>query len=265
VLLLFGGCDLRVDVLLRRVYLELVAHTWPGWRVRWAHDGIVDLVRYVGLPASTVEQPPEGHTSRPECLTAPRWGATIVSIRWEDGRLGLHAMHPAPRYVLSCGADAVLDALKKDDRERRAALPSRMRHVASRAEKGSPSVRSELDGKTKTLVTHQRNLPDGGVHIDLPARRISAWSQVTSHLCAMRGQAAQGWPGWTFDSREDRFEEHTTLADGRLTFEVPPDAELLAEVVELLGRPRSDGPSVPAAVRAEILEDAVGRRAKRPR
>ena len=34
-LLLFGGEDIRFDVPLRRVYIELLGKVWKDWRVQW--------------------------------------------------------------------------------------------------------------------------------------------------------------------------------------------------------------------------------------
>jgi len=53
-LTLFGGEDIRFDVPLRRIYLELLGKVWKGWQVRWAHNGIVDLADYVGYPRDKV-------------------------------------------------------------------------------------------------------------------------------------------------------------------------------------------------------------------
>jgi hypothetical protein len=54
VLLMFGGEDVRIDVSLRRVYLDLLRHVWSGWDVRWAYEGIADVADYVGHPREAV-------------------------------------------------------------------------------------------------------------------------------------------------------------------------------------------------------------------
>src|SRR5262245_59489595 len=54
VLLLFGGGDLRYDVPIRRVWLQMLRRVWQGWEIRWAYEGIADMADYVGYPRDNV-------------------------------------------------------------------------------------------------------------------------------------------------------------------------------------------------------------------
>jgi hypothetical protein len=53
-LLFFAGGALGDNLPLRRVYLQMLALVWPGWQLRWADDGLADIVRYVGDDTSKV-------------------------------------------------------------------------------------------------------------------------------------------------------------------------------------------------------------------
>jgi hypothetical protein len=53
-LLFFGGGALEHSLPLRRVYLQMLAHFWPGWELQWAHNGLLDLARYVGVDSGKI-------------------------------------------------------------------------------------------------------------------------------------------------------------------------------------------------------------------
>jgi len=60
-------------------YLDTARRTWPGWDVRWAHDGISELARYAGLDTGGVEDPAHGSREDQFQLQLERsHGATAV-------------------------------------------------------------------------------------------------------------------------------------------------------------------------------------------
>jgi hypothetical protein len=96
VLLWFGGEDVMYEVVLRRVHLELMAHLWPGWSVRWADGGVADMADYVGHPRSAVlsertEPATESRAAVVDVLREgnPDWSETIASIRFASGAVGV--------------------------------------------------------------------------------------------------------------------------------------------------------------------------------
>jgi hypothetical protein len=52
---------------LRAAYLDAVTRTWPGWQVRWAFNGLADLIDHLGGDISQIRR----DTSEPETLY---WG-----------------------------------------------------------------------------------------------------------------------------------------------------------------------------------------------
>ncbi len=53
-LIWFGGEDILCDPLLLSVHLALMQCNWTGWEVLWAHHGVLDIARYLGLPLEEV-------------------------------------------------------------------------------------------------------------------------------------------------------------------------------------------------------------------
>ena len=89
VLLFYGGSDILYDVPLRNVLLGLMKNNWPGWEIRWAHEGIADLAAYVGYPTDKVLSVREA--SRHEASLAPpeekKWVDLVASVAFSEQEL----------------------------------------------------------------------------------------------------------------------------------------------------------------------------------
>ncbi len=89
VLLFYGGEDILYDVPLRNGLLRLMKNNWPGWEIRWAHEGIADLAAYVGYPAEKVLAVREA--SRHEASLAPpeekKWVDLVASVAFSEQEL----------------------------------------------------------------------------------------------------------------------------------------------------------------------------------
>lgn len=81
VLLLFGGEGTSFDPFEHRIYLKLLGCVWPGWQLRWAYDGLLDLTRYLGLPDEIVAVPELRERNQAAPVRAGR--ETLVSWRGE--------------------------------------------------------------------------------------------------------------------------------------------------------------------------------------
>lgn len=57
-LLLRGGIAVRYILPVRHAYLEMARTSWPRWRVEWAHRGVVDVARHVGLATPGLDRKP---------------------------------------------------------------------------------------------------------------------------------------------------------------------------------------------------------------
>ncbi len=201
-LLLYGGEDLKYDIRLRRVYLGLLQLAWPDWTIEWAHDGIAEIARYVG-----VQIPETRDDVNPATLEAPQekeWVSFIGSFVLEDGALRLFPLG----YFASSEALLTGPGLLEDARQR-------------------PGFESlQLDDWLKP-----NDFPAGGFHIDVPKRQIVYWS---AHDPDQLQHIQGAWPGWDVRWLEDRYEDHLALTGGKLIFPAYAVGDLLARLEGML-------------------------------
>ncbi len=235
VMRVFGGSDPMIDVPLRRVYLALLRETWPGWDVGWAEDGVLDLAREAGHAdlASLVWQPPIEPASKLAPLPLARLVPNAVaSVRWADGRLGVYATLAHPEAVLALPASDLLARLVALEA---ASPPVRAVHfVSARSFRGPPRGELRADG-TLVVASGGGVWPGGSLHLDVGAKTISAWWGRSGNLAVLGRIARRCSPDWTFVSWGSRFEEHTAATGGRLSWDAPPERQLLDDACELLG------------------------------
>ncbi|HEX4815194.1 MAG TPA: hypothetical protein VFV66_20825 [Nonomuraea sp.] len=124
-------------IMSRSVLLDVLALTWPGWRVEWLYQGLADvLVRlgedlrqvHVGVSSFLRRLRPAGH-----------YRGCLVTVA-EMGGIRAYALLNAPVEVVAMG-ERVLSRLP-----------------------------------TEALTTALHQTPDSGVHFDLVARQAWLWS-----------------------------------------------------------------------------------------
>ncbi|MGK5552329.1 hypothetical protein ACSNOI_12000, partial [Actinomadura kijaniata] len=82
---------------------EVLRRTWPGWDVRWAHDGQGDLVSYVGGdPASVHDHDPDDAQPLKPCEPPDGWPCCAVTV---GGRV--YALENDPSDLLEHGPELV--------------------------------------------------------------------------------------------------------------------------------------------------------------
>lgn len=211
-LLWYGGQDVMHDVPLRRVHLGILAASWDGWAVSWAHEGLADLARAVGHPVEAVlvaggePEPPPGPPQDPS------WIDTAVTVA-ELGEVRILASDADPDTLAALGP-ALLDAAR--------------RH----------GTRDPVDWAVRTF-------PRGGVHLDVERRQVEVWLAAPWEDRARRLAAA--WPGWTVIDHADRYEGQLAAAGGRLTFPRVDEEALVAKVrARVLAEDRDHSGLVPA-------------------
>ncbi|AZM49496.1 hypothetical protein DMB38_30260 [Streptomyces sp. WAC 06738] len=190
----------------RRAVLTVLGRTWPGWRIRWAYDGLEDVAAYVGADPGLVRSarsradPEPPATAEPEPADPGEESALAVTVADGDG----------------IRAYAVFEEELQDLLDR------------------GPVVAGQLP--RAALTDRLDTIPAGGLHVDTVRRRVCAWT-----LLYFAGTAAAGprrWPGWEWTFWADRYEEHERAAAGALGFARPglrPGAALLAQRLERLG------------------------------
>lgn len=210
VLLFFGGEDILYDVPLRNGLLRLMKNNWPGWEIRWAHEGIADLAAYVGYPIDKVLAVHE--TSRQgACLVPPeekKWVDLVASVAFSEQELLIFPLEGELEVFLT-GGPRLLDGIDKS------------------------YGLSSLD-----LMEWTSRFPVGGFHIDVEGKKLQVWHAEPRPELTLRLQAV--WPGWEIINQRSSYESQINCTYGRLQFQKLSQPELLAQLkTMLLGEPTS--------------------------
>lgn len=231
VLLWFGGEDVMHDVPLRRVQFALMRRLWPDWEVRWAHEGIVDIAEYVGVPRREVLSAQAARDRSGPSLAPPEerdWVTDVVAVRSSRGVLRLFPLDFAhPPDLLSAGPQ-LLDAAS--------------------AEAGH----SQLDWAAWTQI-----FPAGGSLVDEAERLVAFWCAADAPDCLAR--VTKAWPGWDVRWLREDYEAWAALLGG--AFRLPPvdSLSLRTRACEaLLAAPGRDRPQLMLDLLARL--DAEGER-----
>ncbi|MCX5303583.1 hypothetical protein OG304_09005 [Streptomyces sp. NBC_00160] len=219
-LLLFASEGPIASLRTRAATLELLRCAWPGWEVRWLHDGQTGLRTHLGL------DPGERDT---DVYPGP-------ALDRDDEELA----DPDPLVaVVTIGQDRchVLADIDDHPAEEGPALLERLRDAP---EHGSHRLRA-----------------DAGIHVDPERRRVGWWlNTARAHAGALAGR----WPGWTVEFWEDRWAEHERASGGRFAPPAPDRAAALADVrdraLERWAGPRGD---VRARLVAALPHATIGR------
>ncbi|MER5636461.1 hypothetical protein ABT095_05865 [Kitasatospora sp. NPDC002227] len=201
VLLWFTFADSWSDHAAARTAL---ARTWPGWDVRFAHDGIGDLTHHLGLGRGLTRPPGPAETSDPFWYvddedTEP-W--SVVSLRLPDGSVRAWGSGREP-YEHLTGGPGLIDLLGT-----------------------SPASAVPTD------------MPLGGVHFDPAARTVSLWAVQT--VVGVHDWPLPGWEGWTLDFHGDDHTRQAGLLPAAFPLPLPPLPVALRRLGKGLGTPPPD-------------------------
>ncbi|MFY4722888.1 hypothetical protein [Streptomyces sp. LaBMicrA B280] len=167
----FGFADSWAD---HRAARAVLARTWPGWDVRFAHDGMGDLTHQLGVGRDLTRAPGWFETFEPSEFTGDEstepW--SVVSLRLPDGSVRAWGSAWEPIDHLA-GGPALIDLLPAS-----AATPA------------------------------PTDMPYGGVHFDPRARTVSLWAVQT--VTGVHDWPLPGWESWTLDFHGD---DHTRQAE----------------------------------------------------
>jgi hypothetical protein len=205
-MLLFGGEGMS-NPLKHRVTLTLMQRIWgPDWKVAWAAAGIGGFADYLGLPRETARTTYPRSRRDPQDFSPPEeWTTAVLSVRWPDGRLSVHAIEDyAPRFF-----DYRPDVLER---------------LALRK---SPSQLSLPVGVEEGAYS--------GLHLDVAARKADLWvADVIDELAV--------WDGWQLTHHVDRFEVQEEATGGALRFTPLPQREVVDYLAGIYRRLSGDGP-----------------------
>jgi hypothetical protein len=214
VLLWFGGQDLVYDLPLRKAVVALLAHTWPGWEVRWAQGHIEAIARYLGVPLDRVRTEACGDPDA-FCIQEddPEWNDVLVTVRKGSERRCLGVYGEADALLL--GPSGLLPLLD--------AAPTR---------------------------TEWGDFPQGGIHLELDQQVLLYWR--AEPLVSRVGAVRLAWPGWTVEDAGDRVEAHLERLDDPPSLPVGGERELqrgFLEQVRSVGWRKGSNPAAASAAR----------------
>jgi hypothetical protein len=209
-LLLFGGENMACEIGLRRVYLQMAAAMWPGWAVRWADGGLVELADYVGVAEEVVLATPGTEVGALQLSDeAHSWYDSALTVRWEDGSLDAWGSPDRPDRLLALGSDLVEQA---------------------RALRAAP----------QRILPNPTDSPSGGIHIDVAAGQLHVWSADGG--ADIQWLLRERWGPWHSEWLADDWERHVALAEGAFCFPQHSDEEYLNRLVAMLSnRQQVDG------------------------
>ncbi|MFQ6225780.1 hypothetical protein [Nocardia sp. NPDC002869] len=178
----------------RAAYYALLAQAWPGWELRWAYEGIDDIVRYLG-----------------DRYRGDNYGSgPTFSEPWHDR---------SPVYFdpeSDEPDDSLLVTLAVEP-----GAPLRAYHLYNFDNSAfGIGVTLTTALSSTAVVTELPYPPTSGLHLDLGARHAMVWT--IRELAGLRSGWPRLWPGWRLEFQNDRYETQLARCDGRL-FILEPD------------------------------------------
>lgn len=215
ILLFYGGEDILFDIPLRNLYLEIMQHNWPGWELRWAHQGIVDLAAYVGISAEKVYAPDEldkqildgqldTQTSFAQKPVQKRWISTIGTVKFEDKTVWV--------FPISLVGN------------------QSWRYLAQ----GSKLLKFTMDRRVHQSVDLNEwatHFPVAGFHLDESSKTLTLWHANEMYISPQR---ASVWEGWQIKDIGDNYLQHLSLAEGAFQFPKVDEEKLLEQLIKIL-------------------------------
>ncbi|MET8786485.1 hypothetical protein [Streptomyces sp. NPDC004589] len=216
-LLWFAFADSWADHVAARAVL---ARTWPGWDVRFAHDGMGDLTHHLGFGRDLTRSPGWFETFEPSWYADPEdsepW--SVVSVRLSDGSVCAWGSGREPIEHLT-NSPGLIDLI-----------------VASPA--------------TPPLT----DMPYGGIHFDPQARSVSLWAVQTA--VGVHDWPLPGWENWDLEFRGDDHTHQAGLLPADFPFPQRPLGAALRQLVDGLAIPPTD--SVALLARAAAVPGPQG-------
>lgn len=198
-LLFFSSEDMSSEAAHRRAMLTLLGATWDGWEVRWAYEGLADLVDHLGLDRALVRSDPDPTVlDEPVHIEDDEASGNPISVVSAGGALAIYLVDAYPIDLVRLGPD-LLDRL--------AALPPRA---------------------SLTMADH----PSSGLHIDVAARRLDLWLMRTAQDVGLSARVR--WPGWELHLHDDRAGDQVERTGGALVLPPIDDAAQLTSLVQYL-------------------------------
>lgn len=183
VMLVYGGEEASYDPGYRRAVVDLLGITWPGYRIHWCYEQVLDIADYLGLPRATYAMDRAAEYPRhvdPADFSRSDWDpATYVVTVVSSGRPVGPMVH------------AVVETADWEDF---LAGPAVWREVIRLA-----------PYRLEPWYT-----PATGAHFDFEAKQMTVWSHWEG--AGIREALASRWHGWRIDYTGDDPTRHELLS-----------------------------------------------------
>lgn len=186
-LFFLGGCAYTPGLL--RHYLRLLRHYWPGWDVRWADRGIIDIAVAVGVDPDSVrrEERESDYVPRPLATEPPEFVGTLITVV----RSGTVADYGFEEYLTEVLAHG-------------------------------PGLVDALQGRDNVPLIEHDDL-EGGALLDADRREAWVWWR-SKHDERRLNRIARLWPGWAVHYHAEGLRRQVELS-GRDASRIEPDED----------------------------------------
>ncbi len=217
-LLFYGGDKLASSPALRRHFLSMLQAQYAGWKIEWAHQGIIDVAAYIGYDRSKVEitQLDHFYFSHPDDIfrdaeihsddekfsdTESRVGI-IITVKYDENNIFDYAFSgPLIKLtkVLSIG----------------------------------PSLLDRLKDWRKIELPNENGGVEEGAYIDPPNKVIWAWWGYAVNNRFLH-KISQFWPGWTIKRQTEGFIFQVEQSGRSNQFVKMRDADIIPALEKIL-------------------------------
>lgn len=249
VLLFFGGEDILYKIPLREIYLQLLHHTWPGYKIRWAHNDIIDLAEYVGVPREEVINPASLKVGAP--LKEETMLYTFSPVR-EAFTFQSRVLRPAdepnqednvethfyPEKICLDETEGVCSLTQRDGSILFYSMESHGMglEILLGGERLLECLKKSQPRKPESII-YSGGFPGCGIHIDLLKKELCFWWD--SPLIE-QDQLNDLWPGWKILPWEGNYTRQTEATNGKLQFPAKDIGQLLDSIEEIVCRNTAD-------------------------
>lgn len=174
----------------------MLARTWTGWEVRWAGDGLGDLLAHLGLGRDFLREPCSTEVGEPGWLRPDDEDiVTLLTARGPNGEIRAWGSYWHVVEQLH-GGRGLLDLLP-------------------------------LDAPAPVL----EGMPEGGIHLDTGSRTLGVWT--TAIAIGLHEWPLPGWDGWSLEFWGEDHTRQAAQAGDRVRF---PRTDLTPALTAWLGR-----------------------------
>ncbi len=197
-------------------YLQLVERTWPGWKVRWADQGLFDLASSIGYdPGHMIDELKRfRHLQQTELSVVPEYIGTVITFGSADEAID-YGFEEFLSEVLARGPDLI----------------------------------GSLQSRAKIALVDDEDI-EGAAFINVLEKEIWVWQ----YGCLTDIEVewiAENWPGWTVRRHNAGLKTHVELSCRDASLFTIDEKEAMRRIMTFLSE---EGPYHPPDSLKDILK-----------